>query len=113
VTGKDDVSGTMYVVSVSGPKMYSLTLDRWMDRAASQTQLYQIIKINGNTLSYEAYMPTGKLYDAFDLAKQNSGINKLIDKTPEDVPERTEMLERHRERLTDEELKKYHEMYRR
>src|SRR5690606_18410768 len=75
VIQKDRNSGTMYVVSVSGPKMYDLTTSRWMDRAASNTQLYQLISIEGNRLSYEAYTATGKLYDAFDLVKQKNKPN--------------------------------------
>lgn len=111
VAGKDEATGTMYVVSVSGPKFYTLTFDRWMDRAASGTQLYQLIKINDNRLTFEAYLPTGKLYDAFDLVKQKDKPNKIIDKIPENVEERTELSERVKESLTEEELKKYKEMY--
>ncbi|MEM7659474.1 MAG: metallophosphoesterase [Bacteroidota bacterium] len=33
--------GPVYVVSVSGPKMYDLTTDPWMERVASNTQLFQ------------------------------------------------------------------------
>ena len=36
-------------------------------RAAEDTQLYQIISIDGDTLRYEARTATGELYDAFRL----------------------------------------------
>ncbi len=46
--------GTVYVVSVSGPKMYQLERTPQMRRAAENTQLYQIVSIDGDTLRYEA-----------------------------------------------------------
>ncbi len=82
-------SGTMYVVSVSGPKMYDVSDDPWMDRRAGNTQLFQIITIEGDTLKYGAYTATGELYDAFDLIKNAKGPNQLVNKIP-DVPERLE-----------------------
>lgn len=39
----DAEDGIVYIVSVSGPKMYDLTDDRWMIRSAENTQLYHII----------------------------------------------------------------------
>jgi hypothetical protein len=84
---KDKTSGTMYVVSVSGPKQYDISDDPWMDRRAANTQLFQIITIKGNVLSYGAYTATGELYDAFDLEKTPNGPNKLINKIPQ-TPER-------------------------
>ena len=84
---KDKASGTMYVVSVSGPKQYELSDDPWMDRKAANTQLFQIITIKGETLSYGAYTATGELYDAFDLVKTSGEPNKLINRIP-NIPER-------------------------
>ncbi|GAB4460246.1 MAG: metallophosphoesterase family protein [Armatimonadaceae bacterium] len=78
-------SGTIYVVSVSGPKMYDLNAENkkfWMARAAEDTQLYQIIQVNGDKLNFEARTVTGELYDAFTLEKQKSNINKLVENTP-------------------------------
>lgn len=85
---KDKKSGTMYVVSVSGPKMYDIGNDPWMKRRARNTQLYQIISIKDNTLAYQAFTATGELYDAFDLIKSpKKKINKLKEKIPP-TPER-------------------------
>jgi hypothetical protein len=84
VNNKDQENGTVYVVSVSGPKMYHLTDNRWMDRAGENTQLYQIITITNGKLLYEARTVTGELYDSFELSKQP----KFLDKIPEGVPER-------------------------
>lgn len=87
---KETTSGTMYVVSVSGPKQYDVSDDPWMDRRAANTQLFQIISIEGEKLSYGAYTATGELYDAFDLVKSKNAPNKLINKIP-DIPERIKM----------------------
>lgn len=87
---KDRTSGTMYVVSVSGPKQYEISDDPWMDRRAANTQLFQIIRIEGDKLSYGAYTATGELYDAFDLLKAKNAPNRLIDRIP-DIPERLKL----------------------
>lgn len=83
-------SGTMYVVSVSGPKMTGNHVEKkyWMDRSAIYTQLFQIIDVSSQKLSFKAYLATGELYDAFDLIKQKGTINKLVDVVPASMPER-------------------------
>jgi acid phosphatase type 7 len=101
---------TMYVVSVSGPKMYNLTTDRWMDRAGSNTQFYQIITIEENLLNFEAYMVNGELYDAFQLEKDENYNNRLINKIP-DIPERTDLPAHYIERYSQEELDEYNKIY--
>lgn len=69
--------GTVYVVSVSGPKMYNLERAPWMQRAAEDTQLFQVIRIDGKKLRYEARTARGTLYDAFTLTKSKGKPNKL------------------------------------
>ncbi len=87
VTVRDSTKGTVYVVSVSGPKQLKLRKDRWMTRGGENTQLYQIITVSGDTLHYRAMTAVGELYDAFDLVKQMGKPNKLIDRAPQS-PER-------------------------
>ncbi|GAB3282160.1 metallophosphoesterase family protein [Larkinella harenae] len=84
------VSGTMYVVSVSGPKMTDSNVAKlpWMDRSAIYTQLYHVVTIEGDKLNFESYTATGELYDSFDLIKQKGKINKLVNKIPQEVAER-------------------------
>ncbi len=77
---KNERSGTVYVLSVSGPKMSSKFEGGWMDVSATYTQLYQLVTVQGNTLQYKAYTATGELYDAFDLVKQKGKPNKLVEK---------------------------------
>lgn len=83
----DMFTGTVYVVSVSGPKMYNLQRHSFMSRHAEDTQLYQIIHVNGDQLHFEAYTASGELYDAFTLKKQAGAINQLTEQVPE-TPER-------------------------
>ena len=80
---RDEESGTVYVVSVSGPKMYDLQKVDWMKRAAEDTQLYQIIKVDGDRLNFQAKTATGELYDAFDLVKRPGRPNELVDLAPQ------------------------------
>lgn len=83
----DEQTGTVYVVSVSGPKMYNLQRHEFMKRHAEDTQLYQIIRIDGDKLTFESRTATGELYDAFTLVKRPGKTNELIEQTP-DTPER-------------------------
>jgi hypothetical protein len=80
-------SGTVYVVSVSGPKQYNVERAAWMERAAQDTQLYQIIRVDGGRLTYEARTGRGALYDAFELRKRRGRPNDLINRVPS-TPER-------------------------
>ena len=82
---------TMYVVSISGPKMYEIGEQPWMKRRGGSTQLFQTIKIKGNKLTYEAYTATGELYDAFDLIKKSNQPNQIVDRIPI-MPERLNKL---------------------
>ena len=93
---KRDYTGTVYVVSVSGGKMYTLEPTGWdafeemdQDRNAENTQLFQVVSINGDRLSYESYTATGELYDAFDLLKSDGGTaNRFIERKDEAIPAR-------------------------
>ncbi|MGY0633884.1 metallophosphoesterase [Luteimonas sp. A478] len=73
--------GPVYLVSVAGSKMYGLN-DRaghQPDRVAADTQLYQVIDVDRDQLTFRAYTATGELYDAFDLQRLEDGSNRLID----------------------------------
>jgi 3',5'-cyclic AMP phosphodiesterase CpdA len=73
---------TVYVVSVSGPKMYNLDREPWMVRAAEDTQLYQIIRVDGDQLRYESRTARGVLYDSFELRKRAGKPNALVNRIP-------------------------------
>lgn len=79
VSNVDADSGTVYVVSVSGPKMYDLNRKPFMVRVAEDTQLYQVIHVDGNELRFESRTAVGELYDAFTLKKTPGQKNELIE----------------------------------
>ena len=64
-----DDAGATYVVSVAGPKMYEVGNLAWARKTASRTQAYQVIGIDGNTLTYRAYDATGALLDSMQVQK--------------------------------------------
>lgn len=84
VSGQHE-SGTVYVVSVSGPKMYALgaNLRDSLPRVAEDTQLFQVISIQGDELTYQAKTATGRLYDKFLLKKSPGKSNVLVEMVPE------------------------------
>lgn len=71
---KQDINarGTVYVVTVTGPKQYkpSALYEKLMARTGTQTQLYQVISVDTNKLTYESYTVTGEPFDSFVLEKK-------------------------------------------
>ena len=104
--------GPVYVVSVSGPKMYDIGLQSWMDRAASNTQLYQIVDITDSTLAFKAYTVNGDLYDSFELQKDEKGQNTLVEQSNIlQIQERLELPERLQKRFNKKEMKEYNQRF--
>ena len=77
--------GTVYVVSVSGPKMYTLNQRPFMRSSAERTQLYQVITVDGDRIRYKACTATGRRYDAFTLVRRPGQPNEIIE-SPVDDP---------------------------
>ncbi|MGX5818783.1 fibronectin type III domain-containing protein [Chitinophaga lutea] len=73
---------TMYVVSVSGPKMSKVDPQPWMQRTGANTQLFQLVTVDGDRLSYRSYTATGDLFDAFELKKKSGAASTLRDIKP-------------------------------
>ncbi len=69
VVTHDRRGGTVYVVSVSGPKMYAVEQRPVFAKTAANLQLYQIVHVQGDELHYVAKTATGQLYDEFRLTK--------------------------------------------
>jgi hypothetical protein len=82
LTKYDEHYGTVYVVSVSGPKMYNVDPKPFMVRMGEDTQLYQIITLEGTKLTYEARTAVGELYDTFELHKEPGSANRLVEGEP-------------------------------
>ena len=78
-------TGTIYVVSVSGPKMYDADDSNWVENGAAvkkiltDTQLYQIISVQGSKLRYQAKTATGRLHDAFTIDKKPDGKKTITE----------------------------------
>lgn len=79
-------TGTMFVNSVSGPKMYNWSDTNWIENGAyvrsgaERTQMYQHIHVDGDTLKYESYDALGELYDGFTMTKLSDN-QKLVTET--------------------------------
>lgn len=70
----------VFVVSVAGAKQYRLSAQaqRTMRPVAEDTQLFQVVRIDGARLRYEARTATGRLYDAFEL-RDDGNAKSLVD----------------------------------
>ena len=69
-TAKDRDNAQLRKLWKPDPKPY-------MVRVAENTQLYQVIHIDGNSLRYEARTAVGDLYDGFELTKEVGGVNRM------------------------------------
>ncbi len=85
----DESGGPVYVVSVSGPKMYDLKQypeetikSNPFRQRAKDTQLYQVISVEQDRLIYQAKTATGELYDQFTINKDKAGKNLFEDQAP-------------------------------
>lgn len=75
--------GTIYVVSVSGPRMYPFDrqYESLMARTLSDTQLFQVIEVDQERLRFDAYSVTGDRVDAFELRKSPENASTYTDVT--------------------------------
>ena len=93
----DGAVGPMFVNSVSGAKQYNWSAGRWanyagdgvqLDRLGENSQFFQVIRIDGANLAYDAYTADGQIYDSFKLEKAKTGKRKLLAGKPVTMPER-------------------------
>ena len=82
------LSGPVYITSVSGPKMYKLKSRDRMDRFGENMQLFQVISVSRDILYYRAITVTGELYDAFNILNEKNGKKLFFERIPPDMPER-------------------------
>ena len=76
--------GTVYAVSVSGTKMYPVG-SRWtslMARLHGGAQLYQVVSVAGDRLSYESREADGTAVDAFDVIKTAGAASRYVNRAP-------------------------------
>ncbi len=74
----------VYVVSVSGPKMYEVADDKeWIEHKGANKQFYQTIRIKDDELFYKSFTIDGELFDQFMLKKDEKGNTaKFIEMKP-------------------------------
>jgi len=78
---KGTAQGPVYLVSVTGSKMYGLN-DRARtqpDKTAEATELYQVVDVDRKQISFRTFTASGKLYDGFTLSRQADGTKRLAD----------------------------------
>jgi len=75
-----DRKGSVYVVSVSGPKLYPVGTMPWMVTNAERMQLYQLVRIDGDRLHFETRTADGGLFDEFELRKKPDGRSELVER---------------------------------
>ena len=78
---------TVYVVSVSGPKIYQNEQRPFFKKSSTGSQLYQVIHVGEKSLTYEAKTATGKPHDSFRITKQADGTNELTETFEEKASE--------------------------
>jgi hypothetical protein len=83
--GQQSENGPVYVISVSGSKMYDLgdPEETWaahgaeLQHSAEDVRTYQVIDVDGDTMRYEARRMSGDVEDAFTIVKNGDGKRML------------------------------------
>lgn len=77
-------AGTVYLVSVAGPKMYLVAEQarRKMQKVAEDTQLFQVLDFQNDVLRYQSFTASGELYDSFELQRRPDGSKRLSETAP-------------------------------
>ncbi len=92
--------------------MYGLSVNKWSDRTASETQLYQNIQVTNKKITVDVFTVTGELYDSFSLKKNRKGVNKVVEsRLVKNIQENNAIPEGKESKYTEEELILYMERY--
>ncbi len=75
--------GTVYVVSVSGPKMYPFNpkYKVLMKKVVPDTQMFQVAEVTGDHIRLDSYSTGGERVDGFELKKNRDGQSTLVELT--------------------------------
>ena len=69
----------VYVVSVSGPKLYPSGTKTWMERSGGNLQLFQVISVQDNALSYKSVTASGTIFDEFKIERKKNGKKRFVE----------------------------------
>jgi len=96
-------STPVYLVSVAGPKQYRLSPQarRSMSPVGEDTQWFQVLRLDGGRLDYEARTASGHLYDAFTLVDEGGSGKRLVERTEGRIPERNCLNTARKDRCRD------------
>lgn len=88
--GGEQGAPPVYTVSVAGPKQYRISTEarQAMSPVGEDIQLFQVLRLDGNRLSYEARTVTGRLYDAFALVDEGAAGKRLEEQAEGRIGER-------------------------
>lgn len=65
----------VYVVSVSGPKMYAISENlQWADKVLDNMQLFHLIRVSDEVLEFKTYSLEGEILDEFSLEKSSEKV---------------------------------------
>lgn len=84
-----ELEGPVYVVSVAGSQVYMPEYNTYVERMASNTQLFQTVSVGAQSIDFKAYLATGELYDDFSIVKV--GKKKKFKDHASGLPEITDM----------------------
>lgn len=77
----DDGRPPVYLVSVAGAKQYRLSEQARasMSPTGEDLQLFQVLRLTGSRLDYEARTATGRLYDSFSIIDDGDRGKRLLE----------------------------------
>ena len=89
-TEDGDMTTPVYLVSNAAPKNYRLMFNEKYDRLGTNHRFYQNISVSRDTLSVQAFLDDGSLYDDIRIVKDGSGKVEIVDNA-RTLPEALEM----------------------
>ena len=91
--GQKNFDGPVYIVSNSGPKMYDSNFAPWMERVATNVQMFHTINVNDKKIEVLSYLVNGDLYDHIVITKKANGKKILKEIKLENVKEQLDFPE--------------------
>ncbi|MGP1441766.1 MAG: fibronectin type III domain-containing protein [Anaerovoracaceae bacterium] len=73
----DPVNGVTYIMGFAGKKAYSTADESWQEKIIYNRSNYQILRVDGNTLSVSSFDADGKALDYWSMsARKKTGLKK-------------------------------------